>query len=356
MPVDFPTNAEGKRSTASTAKSVLAASVASVDPDLAAACLAEKDWRWQYWKHLFSNNLKCASSPSTCLTVAREGLAAAHRQFHFFDGDTAVPLHTAMAEVSTTSASFGSGVIHGNSCNKQPTFQVPFRGDILHGSKLAAQCSKWREAGVMEPSADAALQGLMNDKSKQEWANLTGRHFVILGAGSQMGPTNTLLQLGATVHAVDIPNKMVWEKLIKTTRESSGTLVFPIVSAESGTERLFETEAELEDASQLAGVSVMDQPKELATWISTQAPSEPITIGCYTYLDGAKFARVAIACDAVEAAVCRLRPGLVRRCIPDGLLTCCVDCAPSEGGVPRETQQVSGCPSAGSIDPDPYIF
>jgi hypothetical protein len=311
MPIDFPLNSAGKRSTTDTAKAVLSASVVGVDADSAASVLAEKDWRWQYYKHFFKNTLVSGTTPSACVTIAKEGLAEAYKQFRYVDdanGD-ARPLHETMAEVTITSPSFGSGIVRGKLPCKQPTLQVPYKGKLLEGSELSAQCTKWREAGVMEPSADTALQSLATDDSKQPWVNLSGRHFVILGAGSQMGPTETLLKLGATVHAIDIPGRpLLWKKLLAKVINTCGTLIFPIVSAESGTERVFESETELEEASQLAGVNALEQPKELAAWVSTQAPGMPITIGCYTYLDGADFVRVAMACDAVEATACRLRP------------------------------------------------
>ena len=44
--------------------------------------------------------------------------------------------------------------------------------------------------------------------------DLRGRHFVLLGAGSAMGPLEMLLRFGATVHAVDLPRPAIWRRLL----------------------------------------------------------------------------------------------------------------------------------------------
>jgi len=46
----------------------------------------------------------------------------------------------------------------------------------------------------------------------------------------------------------------------------------------------------------------------VASWICAQAPAETLCIGNYTYLDGAKFVRLAVAADVVQAVVCQVRP------------------------------------------------
>lgn len=59
--------------------------------------------------------------------------------------------------------------------------------------------------------------------------DLHDKHFAVIGAGSQMGPAEELLNLGATVYAIDLPRPAVWQRLLKICRASSGTLVVPVV-------------------------------------------------------------------------------------------------------------------------------
>jgi hypothetical protein len=53
-------------------------------------------------------------------------------------------------------------------------------------------------------------------------------HFVLFGAGSSMGPLASLLKWGATVYCVDIPNKVLWRRLMEVAVNSSGVLVVPV--------------------------------------------------------------------------------------------------------------------------------
>ena len=50
----------------------------------------------------------------------------------------------------------------------------------------------------------------------------------MLGAGSQMGPTETLLRMGATVIGVDLPRAEVWERLAAEAKASYGKLIIPV--------------------------------------------------------------------------------------------------------------------------------
>lgn len=61
------------------------------------------------------------------------------------------------------------------------------------------------------------------------------QYFVLLGAGSAMGPLLTLLSLGANVIAIDLDRKGIWDRLIRETRNSPGTLIFPLKKKQSRT-------------------------------------------------------------------------------------------------------------------------
>lgn len=62
----------------------------------------------------------------------------------------------------------------------------------------------------------------------QEWVDLSDKYFVLLGAGSAMGPLLVLLSLGANVIAVDLNRSPIWERLIGLARNSCGKMIFPL--------------------------------------------------------------------------------------------------------------------------------
>ena len=43
-----------------------------------------------------------------------------------------------------------------------------------------------------------------------------------------MGPFEILLKFGANIIALDIARKPLWQRLITSTRESAGTIIFPL--------------------------------------------------------------------------------------------------------------------------------
>ena len=51
-----------------------------------------------------------------------------------------------------------------------------------------------------------ALQAVVDNK---DFTNLNGKTYVLIGAGSAMGPFIKLMELGATVVALDIPGTLI---------------------------------------------------------------------------------------------------------------------------------------------------
>lgn len=63
--------------------------------------------------------------------------------------------------------------------------KVPYKGEILTGKALEDQVDKWVSYGTIEPSAGKAIKDV---SQKGEWRDLSDHYFVLLGAGSAMGP------------------------------------------------------------------------------------------------------------------------------------------------------------------------
>ena len=73
----------------------------------------------------------------------------------------------------------------------------------MTGQALKAQLQQWVAGGIME--ADAAAGVAWTADYFDAGHDLASTYFVLIGAGSAMGPFSQLLELGANVVAVDIP-------------------------------------------------------------------------------------------------------------------------------------------------------
>jgi len=145
--------------------------------------------------------------------------------------------------------------------------------------------------------------------------SLKGKHFVLIGAGSAMGPYSKLLEHGATVVCIDIPGawgerpQAMWSRLIKIARESSGRIILPINKANVTDD---------DDLLKSVGCNLTEQPAQILNWLKNVAPGEPMTVGNYTYLDGELHVKLSLAADAVIKHLCEKRKdvGVAFLCTP----------------------------------------
>ena len=104
--------------------------------------------------------------------------------------------------------------------------------------------------------------------ARKAGADLSDAYFVMIGAGSAMGPFPKLLELGANVVAIDIPG--AWgkgtkrpvsglsERLIATAKKSpGGSITFPLAKKQADCK----TDLELYEA---AGCNLMEQPASIS--------------------------------------------------------------------------------------------
>ena len=75
----------------------------------------------------------------------------------------------------------------------------------LSGASFTKQLDKWASTGIIERDAADAIQWTADYVQKND---LSDAHFVLIGAGSAMGPCAKLLELGANVVAIDIPGSL----------------------------------------------------------------------------------------------------------------------------------------------------
>merc|ERR1719277_973523 len=98
------------------------------------------------------------------------------------------------------------------------------RNTNLKGMALRKQLDEWVEYGTLEADVADALKTLQ--MNQDEWLDLSGMYFVLLGAASAMGPLSFLLSLGANVIAVARPKAL--QTILRQARRSPGRVLFPV--------------------------------------------------------------------------------------------------------------------------------
>lgn len=279
--VRVPAGEDGRRSTSSFGRSVLAEAIGPSDPAAAAAVVAETEWRSRYHRHFVAATAAGVASPNDAEGIARRGLEALHRTLRFVRAGEDRPLADVMAGYATGRA-FDTAIVPG-SPGPPRDYDVAYRGERLSGDRLRAQLETWVTAGVMEPSAAAGVEEVLDNP---DWLDLSDLTVVVMGAGAELGPFPALMGMGARVAAIDLPSETIWSTLLERAGGRS-TLMYPQRGGRTG--------ADLTE----------DLP-EVRDWIA-ELPG-PIVLGGYAYADGAAHLRVAAAQDALIAHALATRP------------------------------------------------
>ena len=290
--VQFPPDKAGKRSTTNIGKQIVAAALEKVDPSLAERVLAEKNWRKNYRQYFVRMTELGLESAENAFSIAHNGLDAAYDQFEFIRDGQTTSLRQAMQQYTTPY--YHTAIVAGNG-TKRP-FTVPYKRKRLSGNPLRTQLHEWQERGIIEPSYRAAIERVIDNPA---WLDNPEHAFVLMGANAEIGPYRVLLNLGATVVAVDLNRPEIWERLITAARDSAGTLIFPIPVEQS--ERFSDTQL-----ANLAGANLITHAPEVATWLNDL--DRPMTLGGYAYLDSGDFVRVSMAMDAIISTVSTHKP------------------------------------------------
>ena len=327
FPPDGKVGPDGKpsRTTTITSQKVIAAAIRGCGGDEAAAAadavLADKNWKFTYPKHYLALVRSGVTSKNAAVDSAQAGLDWCYDNFQFAQPGGAVVSFRDGTDPKKTAVRFGTGTVAGEAAALP--FAVPYdggwapglkldvkEGKVLSGETLSAQLKAWVRGGYMEQDASDAVQWTSDffGKASAARAALAKTHFVMIGAGSAMGPFKKLLELGAHVVALDVNfGGNPWRRLLDTAKKSAGRVTFPTIAHLSP-----ESEGNIEALVRLAGCSVIDQPAEIARWLidwqATLPKDDRVVIGNYTYLDGDKHVKLSIASDAIISALRAARP------------------------------------------------
>jgi hypothetical protein len=225
-----------------------------------------------------------------------------HSQFEFVDGDAAPTTFKKYMTGYRSTNALNTAVIHGKERGGGRQLTVKYKGTDISGDKLKSQFEAWAQYGTIEKDAALSLQSMCDGK-----LDLKGQYYVLIGAGSAMGPYSKLLEHGATVVCIDIPGKWgerpaaMWQRLIDVAHNSSGSIVFPISGC---------TQASCKDDAALiaaAGCNLTEAPAQILDWLNGIAKDNALCVGNYTYLDGDMHVKLALAADAIIAGLCSSR-------------------------------------------------
>lgn len=306
-------NGEEVRASTATAKEILAAAVGAVNPELAEKVRNEKKWRFGYVKHLVNMVEAQCKSPEDALKVANAGLNKAYTTFQFISKDGKTTTSFASAMSATNSTKFCTGFVKGELPSpKDKKLEITYKGKQISGNELKAQVKKWVDYGTIEPSAGEAI---IKCADNPKWIDLSDKYFVLLGAGSAMGPFEVLLSLGANVVAIDLDRNFIWKRLIERARNSSGSITFPMTKEQKDC-------ADDEEMYASSGCNLFTETPLIRDWLVDLYPGKPFTVGCYAYLNGALHVQVSLAMDAICRDLCERRKGttsLAYLCTPTDL-------------------------------------
>jgi len=314
----WPVTKSGDRGSTPTNKAIWEAAIGAVDEAAAKRVAKEKNWRFGYVKHVEANVRASLVSRDAALKVAETGLATAQKLFQFERNGKKMSLGEAMD--AYTGTEFEAVTIQGSGTKTgAKELAIPYGGKVgqpyylfkeqreqtISGDALKAQLKKWVQYGVIEEDTAKALSAVSDHP---DWLDLSTYHFVLLGAGSAMGPLPLLLAMGANVFAVDIHIPRTWERLISMARKSSGEFTFPVRSSKlAGRNPKDLSDSEL---AAVAGADLLNDTPELATWLKSTVPEQRVTVGNYTYLDGPLHVQLALACDALIGKLAEKRKDL----------------------------------------------
>jgi len=298
------------RSSTPVNKEILASAVGAMSPTKAEKVRSAKGYRFTYVKHLIGLVEEQCKSSEACLKIAQAGLDKAYEIFEFVAPDgSSVSLQEAMT--TKTTEQFFTGYVKGEGAKEGSVMEVPYKGKILKGEALKNQVKKWVDYGTIEPSAGEAIIGCVDNPN---WCDLSDKYFVLLGAGSAMGPLHVLLALGANVIAVDLDRPHIWKRLIGLAKKSSGSITFPLKQDQS----TLKSDDELYAS---AGCNLFTHTPMIRDWLMGLYPGKSFTVGCYAYLNGALHVQVSIAMDAIVRDLSEKRSGtsLAYLCTPTDL-------------------------------------
>lgn len=283
----FPADAEGRRSTSTVGRAVVADALRTTDPTGARAAEQATGWRTDYLVHFRRLIEAGLASPEAAVSVAKSGLDALHERMRVVgaDGEEHSLGEWPEGGSPVEGAEGVEGVEVTGAGEPVTELVLPYRGARLRGDEIRRRIESWVEAGVVEPTVADAVEAVL---ANPDWLRLEGHTVAVLGAGAEMGPLPSLLRWGARVAAVDLDRPAIWQRVLTLARDGAGTLVVPVRPG-----------ADTNALDQELGIDLLTEVPRVQRWLRDQPGT--LVVGNYVYADGATNARVSVAVDELTA-------------------------------------------------------
>jgi hypothetical protein len=282
FPIDPNTQ---KPSSSKVGKEIIAEALSLIDNKTSKAVLAEKNWRKHYPQYFKALVKAAIIKPESSLSIAQQGLQKARNSVDFYRYGERYTLKDAL---KLNAHNLHTIKIQGQS-TAAPEWYVPYQGQNLQGDALLKQLDAWQTRGIIEPSHADAIRLCV---AHPEWFDLSDRHMVLFGAGSEAGPLTWLCQWKANIVALDLANEKVWQGILAKVQAGNATLYAPShQTIESNDPAL----------AQHLGANLLNEIPEIIKWL-VQHP-QALDLAAIAYLDGEKHVRVALAMDSIMSEV-----------------------------------------------------
>jgi|EP00945_MAST-04E_sp_MAST-4E-sp1_P007402 hypothetical protein len=297
------------RSSTGTATKILQAALSQGAPNdpltEKLSTVSGKGWRFGYQKFMVrTTTVMAEADEATVCKMARAGLEAAHSSFDFIRNGETNKLNVAMENPSEDMAFETGHVIGSGNNNPSSPIEVPYNKKVYAAAEVPALLrSVMINDSDMEGSVLAAVENILAKGSMKDCEDLSDLYVVLLGATSEMGPLEFLLDHGANVIGLARGGTKKWSKLIERSKRSRGQLYFPMAAGSDA------SSTDLQYLASNAGADALLQTPEIAEWLSRIVPGKMLYIYSLIYLDGEKYVRASMAMDAIADTVTRNRGG-----------------------------------------------
>lgn len=288
--VVFAPDDKGRRSTTAFGRGVVADALRATDPVGARAAESEAAWRTRYLTHLRRLVEAGLPKPDDARSIAAAGLSSVHERLHYARDGGETPLVALFDEADAmfgvrTETRRGTG-------EPERELSLPYRGDRLRGDALRRRLDAWEREGILEPGCTRAVHAVLDHP---DWLELSDQRVVVLGAGAEMGPLQSLLRWGGDIVALDLPRPGLWKGLLERTRELAGTLHVPVTGDAAG-----------DNLAEQAGLDLVHDLPSALGWLGSM--DGPLVLGNYVYADGSANVQVCAAADALSARLVEQQP------------------------------------------------
>ena len=297
--LQWPLGAQGQRGSTALATGVVAAALDVLDPARAARLRADKGWRKTYPGYFRALVESALPSADQAVGSAEAALQAAWQGMRWVGDERECSLDQAFARAAVGTP-LNQVQYQGQGDARPAPWQVPYRGQLLGGDALRRRIDDWQARHIIEPGAAQALHRCAQNP---HWFDLSDRHVVLLGAGSEAGALPWLARWRANLIAVDLPRPALWQRIGALVQAGNARLWAP----QRGDAGLA---GQGPEALSGAGANLLLDTPLLADWLCRlqHALGKPFDLISLGYLDGEGHVRLTLAMDWIAQALRQSHP------------------------------------------------